>query len=158
MPPGPHYRGNVYSALKDILQRVPQIDDSQVYYRPSSADKCYLEAYIHPERVDLPAGPGTPRVTVKWTQQSSPDEFRIDYSDPNIQFYCGWHQDEDHPEYGALHFQYNYPSLDEPVYRAVSFGARRRLGSYGRHSITSSLKSFSRSQHPSLLRARITYN
>lgn len=91
MPPGPHYRGNVYSSLKDVLQRVPQIDGSQVYYRPSSADKRYLEAYIHPERVDLPIGPDTPTVTVKWTQQPSPDEFRIDYSDPNIQFHCGWH-------------------------------------------------------------------
>lgn len=123
MPPGPHYRGNVYSSLKDVLQRVPQIDGSQVYYRPSSADKRYLEAYIHPERVDLPIGPDTPTVTVKWTQQPSPDEFRIDYSDPNIQFHCGWHQDEDHPEYGALHFQSDHPGLDEPVYRAVSLEA-----------------------------------
>jgi hypothetical protein len=123
MPPHPNYPGNVYSPLKDVLQRLPQIDSDHVHYRPSTADKRYLEALVHPERLNPPAGPDVPTITVKWTQQPSPEEFRIDYADPNIQFHCGWHQDEDHPEYGNMHFQYDYPGLDDPVYQAASVDA-----------------------------------
>lgn len=123
MPSNSHYHGNIYPLLKDVLQRPPQIDENRVYYRPSSADKRYLEASMHPERVDPPIGPDDPIVTVKWTQNSPHDEFRIDYTDPNISFHCGWHQDDDHPEYGDIHFQYDHLGLDEPVYEAVSFDA-----------------------------------
>lgn len=123
MPPSPNYHGNVYSSLKDVLQRVPQIDSDRVYYRPSSADKRYLEAYVRPDRLDSPIGSENPTITVKWTQHPSPDEFRIDYADPNIQFHCGWHQDDDHPEYGEVHFQYDHPGLDEPAYQAAAVEA-----------------------------------
>ncbi|WP_162994085.1 hypothetical protein [Halalkalicoccus subterraneus] len=123
MPPSPNYHGNVYSSLKDVLQRVPQIDSDRVYYRPSSADKRYLEAYVRPDRLDSLIGAEDPTITVKWTQHPSPDEFRIDYADPNIQFHCGWHQDDDHPEYGEMHFQYDHPGLDKLVYQAATVEA-----------------------------------
>ena len=38
---------------------------------------------------------------------------RIHYADPNTGFNCGWHRDDDHPELGPVHFQYEIPRKDE---------------------------------------------
>lgn len=121
MPGSDDTHQNVYTVLKDVLQRPAQIDSGRVHYRPSTADKRYLEAYIEPDRVDPPTGPDAPTITVKWTRRVPHDEFRIDYLDPNIEFHCGWHRDDDHPEYGTTHFQYQQPRLDTPVYEAAEF-------------------------------------
>lgn len=120
MPPRPNdnYR-NIYAVLKDVLQRPVQIDSER--YRPSTADKRYIEAHVVSERIDPPAGSDAPTITVRWKRLPPHDEYRIDYSDPNIEFHCGWHCDDDHPEYGDVHFQYQHPQRTEPVYEAVEF-------------------------------------
>lgn len=122
MPSGPHdVRGNIYTLLKDVLERPAQIENDGVYYQPSVAEKRYLEATVDPDRLDPPAGPGSPTITVRWRRDQPHDEFRIDYADPNVAFHCGWHRDEDHPEYGDTHFQYHHPGLEAPIYEAASF-------------------------------------
>lgn len=124
MPPGPHnFRGNIYSLLKDVLERPAQINSDRVYYRPSTANKRYLEAAMNPEHIDQPTGPELPTITVKWKRDPTQDEFRIDYADPNVEFHCGWHRDDDHPEYGDTHFQYTHLGLKEPIYEAALFDA-----------------------------------
>lgn len=48
-------------------------------------------------------------------------QFRIDYADPNAEFHCGWHHDDDHPGHGDVHFKYEHPGLDAPSYEAAAF-------------------------------------
>lgn len=124
MAPDPdEVRGNVYSVLRDVLRRPDEIDATRVHYRPSTAERRYLEAFVHPDRLDPPAGPETPSITVRWARRPPHDEFRIDYADPNVDVHCGWHRDDDHPEYGPVHFQYDHPGVDGPVYESASFEA-----------------------------------
>ena len=124
MPPGPNeYQGNSYTVLKDVLQRPAEIDSDRVYYRPGTTEKQYLEAFVRPERVASPVGPDTPTVTVRWNRVPPYDTYRIDYADPNVSFHCGWHSDDDHPEYGSVHFQYEHPGLDETAYESATFEA-----------------------------------
>lgn len=118
-PGGPH--GNVYTVLRDVLGRPGEIDAERVHYRPSAAQKRYLEACVDCDQIDSPVGPDAPRVTVRWGQQPLRDEFRIDYADPSVEFHCRWHRDDDHPEHGDVHFQYEHPGLDAPSYEAATF-------------------------------------
>jgi hypothetical protein len=118
VPPSPTFRGDPYRPLKRILDRHPLTEE--VRYQPSVAEKRYLEATVASERLDDVVGPESPRVTVRWTRDPPYDEYRVDFSDPNVDFHCGWHSDDDHPEYGPLHFQYDHHGLDQPVYEAVT--------------------------------------
>jgi hypothetical protein len=118
VPPDPTFRGDPYRPLKRVLDRHPLTET--VRYRPSVAEKRYLEATVAPERVDDVGGPDPPLVTVRWSRQPPYDEYRVDFADPNVDFHCGWHRDDDHPEYGPLHLQYDHPGLDEPVYEAAT--------------------------------------
>lgn len=117
--PGPRHGGDVYSVLKDVLERPAEVD--AVAYRPSAATKRFIEATVHPDRLEPPAGPEPPRITVRWQRSPPGEEFRIDYADPNVSFHCGWHRDDDHPDYGPVHFQYVHPGLDAPVYERAAF-------------------------------------
>ena len=150
MPPGPHYRGNIYSALKDVLQRIPEIDGSRVYYRPSSAHNRYLEAYINPERIDLPAGPDTPKSRSSrhnnHHRMSSGSTTQIQTFSSTV---AGIRMRIILNTERCI-FSMTTPVLMSQFTEQSLLGQRRRLGSYGRYSITSSLKSFSRSQHPSI--------
>lgn len=39
----------------------------------------------------------------------------------NVEYHCGRHRDDDYPEYGDTHFQYDHPGIEAPVYEATSF-------------------------------------
>jgi len=47
--------------------------------------------------------------------------YRIHYADPNTGFNCGWHQDGDHPDLGAIHFQYEQPETGEGSHSGTQF-------------------------------------
>jgi hypothetical protein len=122
VPPSPgEFHANPYSVLKDVLQRQPAVD--RVRYRPSVAEKRYLEARVAPERLDVAIGSEPPSITVRWRRVPPYDEYRVDYTDPNVGFHCGWHRDDDHPEHGDVHFQYEHPGLDSPRYQSVTVAA-----------------------------------
>jgi len=120
VPPSPASHGDPYTGLKRVLDRHPLVET--VRYRPSVAEKRYLEALVAPERLDYDAGPETPRITVRWARASE-SEYRIDFVDPNVDFHCGWHRDDDHREHGPVHFQYSHPGLDTPSYEAATVEA-----------------------------------
>ena len=106
----PHSGGdpnaNRYGQLKrDVFDRVPQI--STVEFVPDDIEATQLRAIFDPARLDPPAGPESPALTVKWYRQDPDDWFRVNYTDPNTGFHAGWHQDEDHPDLGQAHFQYS---------------------------------------------------
>ena len=109
----------VYRELRDVLRRQPEI--TETWYAPDSVQRRYLVGSIAPARVEPPTGPDAPQIAVRWL--STRDEFRIDYTDPNTGFHCGWHRDDDHPDLGATHFQYERPEDDEPTYEAANFAA-----------------------------------
>lgn len=107
--PGGDPNAQLYEQLKrDVLERVPHV--TTVEYRPDSVTATQLCATFDPDRLEPPTGPESPTLTIKWYRQTPKDWFRIDYNDPNTGLHAGWHQDEDHPDLGPVHFQYSLPN------------------------------------------------
>lgn len=111
----------LYRVLKDILER--QAEVISVWFEPDAIQKRYLTAEVDPQRLDPSSGPDSPRLDVHWKLTPPHDEFRVDYADPNLEFHCGWHQDEDHNDLGAAHFQYQTASMEEPHHEGFVFEA-----------------------------------
>ncbi|GGL44167.1 hypothetical protein GCM10009037_29500 [Halarchaeum grantii] len=98
---------SVYEGLKDVLRRYPTV--TTVAYEPDSIVKKFLRAQVDPNRVFPPTGPDAPTLDVEWRFTTDDQYYRIHYADPNTGFNCGWHRDDDHPELGPVHFQYENP-------------------------------------------------
>ncbi|PSQ53219.1 hypothetical protein BRD20_03280 [Halobacteriales archaeon SW_8_65_20] len=111
----------LYRTLRDVLQR--QVEVVSVWFEPDAIQKRFLAAEVDPHRVVPATGPDPPRVEVHWKLIPPHDEFRIDYADPNTAFHCGWHQDADHDDLGAAHFQYQTISMERPAYESTVFEA-----------------------------------
>lgn len=109
----------VYHGLRDVLNRQPEV--VSVEYRPDSISKRYLQATIDPDRLPVDAGPSPPRLEVEWRFVGDEPYYRIHYHDPNTGFNCGWHRDNDHPELGPVHFQYERSAAEERTYRSAAF-------------------------------------
>ena len=110
---------SVYEGLRDVLKRHPVT--TNVVYKPDSIVKRYLQAEIDPDRVVPPTGPETPTLDVEWRFRDEESSYRIHYADPNTGFNCGWHRDDDHPELGPLHFQYENPQLGADGHERARF-------------------------------------
>ncbi|MGM0590616.1 MAG: hypothetical protein ACQETI_03125 [Halobacteriota archaeon] len=110
---------SVYEGLKDVLQRHPVV--TSVGYEPDSIVKKFVRARIDPNRVVPATGPKTPMLDVEWRFAGSEYQYRIHYADPNTGFNCGWHRDDDHPELGSVHFQYDLPETGESNREPVQF-------------------------------------
>jgi hypothetical protein len=110
---------SVYEGLKDVLQRYPLI--SVVTYEPDSIIKKFLSAQVDPHRVTPPTGPEPPKVEVEWRFVEDKPYYRIHYADPNTGFNCGWHRDDDHPNLGPVHFQYENPIAGESDHQPAQF-------------------------------------
>lgn len=110
---------SVYSGLKDVLQRYPRV--RTVAYEPDRIVKRFLRAEVDPTRVVPPTGPESPTLDVEWRFVENDSQYRIHYADPNTGFNCGWHRDDDHPELGAVHFQYEHPLRDDSAHEAAQF-------------------------------------
>lgn len=98
---------SVYEGLRDVLKRHPVT--TNVVYEPDSIVKQYLRADVDPDRVVPQTGPESPALDVEWRFLDGEPYYRIHYADPNTGFNCGWHRDDDHPELGPTHFQYEIP-------------------------------------------------
>jgi hypothetical protein len=109
----------VYRSLNDVLIRQPEI--TTVQYEPDSISKEWLGATITPARVHPPTGPDAPELRVEWRFHRGESYYRIHYHDPNTGFNCGWHCDDDHPDLGPVHFQYEYPPTDDSNYERAHF-------------------------------------
>ena len=93
---------SVYTGLRDVLSRYPKI--TTVGFKSDSISKEYIRASIAPDRVEPPL------LEVEWRFRRETESYRIHYVDPNTGFNCGWHRDEDHPDLGSIHFQYEHRS------------------------------------------------
>jgi len=111
---------SVYRGLRDVLKRQPEV--TTVTYEPDSILKQFLRATIDPDRVTPPTGSERPTIDVEWRFSDDEQWYRIHYADPNTGFNCGFHRDEDHPELGPVHFQYENPRNGESGYEATTFG------------------------------------
>jgi hypothetical protein len=109
----------VYHGLRDVLDRQPEV--VTVAYRPDRISKLYLRATVDPDRVPVSTGPEPPVIEVERRFVGADQYYRIHYHDPNTGFNCGWHRDEDHPDLGPVHFQYEDPSTGERDYRVAAF-------------------------------------
>jgi len=109
----------VYEGLKDVLQRRPEV--RTVTYKPNSISKKFLQAQIDPSRINPPTGPEQPILDVEWRYDDGEQYYRMHYADPNTGFNCGWHRDDDHPDLGPVHFQYNQPETDGSSYEQTHF-------------------------------------
>ena len=110
----------VYRELRDVLRRQPEITATR--FEPDAVQQRYLVASVAPARVDPPTGSESPRIEVRW-QVGTPPRFRIDYTDPNTGFHCGWHRDNDHPDLGETHFQHTRPDDDTPAHEPADLAA-----------------------------------
>lgn len=111
----------IYRALKDVLERQPAV--VAVRFEPDAIQKRYLRAEVGPDRVTPPTGPEQPMLEVRWETASPHERFRIDYHDPNVDFHCGWHRDDDHADLGEVHFQYRIPDRTETEREPAAFDA-----------------------------------
>ncbi|MDS0243767.1 MULTISPECIES: hypothetical protein [unclassified Haloferax] len=109
----------LYRTLKDILER--QAEVVSVWFEPDAIQKRYLACEIDPQRVVPSSGPEPPRLEIHWKLRPPHDEFRIDYADPNLDFHCGWHQDEDHNDLGTAHFQFQTALMETPHHEGIVF-------------------------------------
>lgn len=109
----------VYRALKDVLERQPAV--VAVRFQPDAIQKRYLRAEVGQDRVDPPTGPERPTLEVRWETAPPHERFRVDYHDPNVDFHCGWHCDDDHPDLGDVHFQFRTPELASTEREPASF-------------------------------------
>ncbi|WP_435196418.1 hypothetical protein [Natronomonas sp. EA1] len=106
----------VYEGLQNVLRRQPEV--TSVTYEPDSISKRFLRARIDPARLSVPVGPEASTLDVEWRFVGEESFYRIHYADPNSGFNCGWHRDDDHPDLGPVHFQFEHPemgSTHEPV-------------------------------------------
>lgn len=110
---------SVYEGLKDALQRYPAV--TTVVYEPDSIVKQFLRAQIDPNRVIPPTGPASPTLDIEWRFVEDEPYYRIHYADPNTAFNCGWHRDDDHPDLGPVHFQYDHPEMGGPDHERAQF-------------------------------------
>lgn len=110
---------SVYEGLKDVLQRYPIV--TTVAYEPDSIVKQFLRAQIDPSRVVPPTGPESPTLDIEWRFVEDEPYYRIHYADSNTRFKCGWHRDDDHPDLGAVHFQYDHPVRGESDHERAQF-------------------------------------
>ena len=110
---------SVYEGLVDILRRHPAV--TSVGYEPDSIVKKFIRARIDPNRVVPATGPEQPMLDVEWRFAGDEQQFRIHYADPNTGFNCGWHRDDDHPELGSVHFQYDHPETGETIHERTQF-------------------------------------
>ena len=111
--------GSVYQGLRDVLKRHPVT--TNVVYKPDSIVKRYLQAEVDSDRVVPSTGPHPPTLDVEWRFVGDEWSYRIHYADPNTGFNCGWHWDDDHPELGPVHFQYEIPRKDEGGHERARF-------------------------------------
>ncbi|RQG88873.1 hypothetical protein EA462_10775 [Natrarchaeobius halalkaliphilus] len=102
---------SVYEGLKDVLQRYPVI--TAVAYEPDRIVKQFLRARVDPSRLVPPSGPEPPTLDIEWRFLENESYYRIHYADSNAGFNCGWHRDDDHPELGPVHFQFDHPVTGE---------------------------------------------
>lgn len=114
-----HIDSSVYSGLRDVLQRYPTI--TTVTFEPDSISKEFLRATVAPDRITPPTGSDPPVIDVEWRFDGETEYYRIHYADPNTGFNCGWHRDDDHPELGAVHFQYTHPEDEETAHSRAAF-------------------------------------
>ena len=108
----------VYEGLRDVLQRQPEV--TTVNYEPDTISKKFLRAKIDPSRINPPTGPQSPKLDVEWRYSQSEQYYRIHYADPNTGFNCGWHRDDDHPDLGSVHFQYEQPEMNNPNHQKAN--------------------------------------
>jgi hypothetical protein len=102
---------SVYTGLRDVLSRHPKI--TTVGFEPDSISKEYIRASIAPDRIEPPTGPEPPLLEVEWRFRRETESYRIHYADPNTGFNYGWHRDEDHRDFGSVHFQCEHRSTRE---------------------------------------------
>lgn len=102
---------SVYNGLRDVLSRHPTI--TTVGFEPDSISKEFIRANVAPARITPPTGPDSPVIDVEWRFREDTEYYRIHYADPNTGFNCGWHRDNDHPNLGSVHFQYEHPKTEE---------------------------------------------
>lgn len=110
---------SVYEGLKDVLQRYPVV--TTVTYAPDSIRKRALHARTDPSRIVPPTGPESPTIDVEWRFVDDTPYYRIHYANPNTGLNCGWHRDDDHPELGPVHFQYERPAGGERGHERAQF-------------------------------------
>ena len=102
---------SVYTGLRDVLNRHPKV--TTVEFEPDSISKAFIRANVVPVRIDPPTGPDSPVLEVEWRFRRGREYYRIHYADPNTGFNCGWHRDEDHPDLGSIHLQYEHQKRGE---------------------------------------------
>lgn len=110
---------SVYGGLWDVLQRHPVV--TTVSYEPDRVVKKFIRAQVDPVRVVPPTGPESPTLDVEWRFTTDDQYYRIHYADPKTGFNCGWHRDDDHPELGPVHFQYENPPRSDTDYQRAQF-------------------------------------
>ena len=68
---------------------------------------------------DLDAGKAT--LEFEWRPRHGRDEFRIQYTESEALWSCGWHQDETHENLGPSHFQVDHDTWSTPHRESASF-------------------------------------
>lgn len=64
---------------------------------------------------------GDATLEFEWRPQPDRDEFRIQYSESEMPWSCGWHQDQTHDDLGPTHFQVDHEAWASSYRESASF-------------------------------------
>lgn len=105
-------RYEIHKRFRNRLERAPFVE--HVRAKPSPMRPTRLLAAIDTERWFGDANrSGTATLEVEWRPRGGRDWFRIQYTESDGNWSCGWHQDGTHDELGPNHFQVDRESWAE---------------------------------------------
>lgn len=99
-------RAKLYESLRPRLGKEPGCHTVRV--RPSRARPRTIEARVDPDAFlgrAYPVDEATLEITVSYPRTVDHEYYVIEWGESDRDLGVGWHQDEDHPDLGAVHFQ-----------------------------------------------------
>ncbi len=121
-PPGDSglHRFEIHKRFKHRLGRLDGVE--RVTSEPSSVRPVRVIARLDTgEFLDQPAGSTTATLEAEWRPRPDRDAFRVQYTEADAAWSCGWHQDSTHGNLGSCHFQADPERWDGPHREAASF-------------------------------------
>lgn len=115
------HRAEIHKRVQDRLRRTEGI--KEVVAKPSPMRPTRVRATVDPETfLGGPYSSAEATVEFEWRPREGRDVFRIQYSESDAPWSCGWHQDETHDDLGPHHFQVDHREWDAPYREPGPFG------------------------------------
>jgi hypothetical protein len=114
------HRFEIHKRFKHRLGRLDSVE--HVTSEPSSVRPVRVTARLDTGAfLDQPSEPTIATLEAEWRPRSERDAFRVQYTEDDAAWFCGWHQDSTHPNLGSCHFQVDHEAWGEPHREPAAF-------------------------------------